>query len=496
MPSLTTSRLTVRRPSATGLRRAILGATWLSLSGYVIYVLNFGTNVLLARLLFPKDFGTFALAVSSVELLSILSGFSFSQAIIQMEDEPEIAETAFVLTVGTALALLALGAVTTAALRVYHMDFSILFFSLFVVRIFALFSYLQSARLERELHYTSLSSIRLVAAVLGAAVAVWMAERGTGVWSLFDREMVTTFVTLVGLAGVTRWLPRWRYDAIAGRRLLIFGWQMFMGRTLESIWYRGGSFLLGIFGGVTELGYYDRARYLGELGHNVLAFGAVQVAFPVYARLQRDFERLSQAYRLTHYFLIRLMFPMLLWLAMFPQEILGVVLGSRWLAAAPILQVLALYAFLMPIVDNIKVLLTGIGKIREAVWVRVWQTVVTLALLPVGIPKWGAAGAAGAAALGNVAALWAGYRYLAPSVRTLALGSYARPALATLIAAAGVKAAYHVHLITGTGRLVQAGYLTIAGILYCVVLVLIDGGELQKHINVVIRGLRTEDAPE
>jgi len=481
--------------SPNGIRRALLGATWLSIGGYLTYLLNFGANLVLARLLFPKDFGTFALAVSAVELLSILSGFSFSQGIIQMGDEEDIVETAFLLTLWTSGALLLLGMIISLVLRVYYQaDFAILFLSLFVVRIFSLFTYVYSARLERELHYSVLSQIRVVAAVLGVAVAVVMALRGTGVWSLFDREMVTTVVTLGALMVVTRWVPHWRYNPATARRLWVFGYQIFLARTLESIWYRSGTFLLGVLGGVQALGFYDRARYLAELGHYVVSFGAVQVAFPVYARLQAETERLSEAYRLTHYFLIRLMYPMLIWVALFPREILSVLYGARWLSAAPVLQWLALYGFLFPIIDNIKVLLTGIGRLKEAVWVRVWQTAVTVVVLAVAIPPWGARGVAAAVTLGDLAALGAGYVFLSSSVRDLALGSYVRPTIAAGTVAIGVEGARHFHLLGAADRLAQIGYIGVAGILYCVMLFLVDGTEMQKNVSTLLRGLRRESA--
>jgi O-antigen/teichoic acid export membrane protein len=477
--------------SSNGIRKALLGATWLSVSGYLTYVLNFAANLVLARLLFPRDFGAFALAVSAVELLSILAGFSFSQGIIQMGAEDDIVDTAFVLTLWTSGALLLVGGIVFLALRVFYQpNFAILFFSLFVVRIVSLFAYVYSALLERELHYAPLSQIRVLAAVLGAAAALVMASRGTGVWSLFDREMVTTVVTLGGLMAVTRWVPRFRYNPDTARTLWVFGYRIFLARTLESVWYRSGSFLLGVFGGVLSLGFYDRARYLAELGHYVVSFGAVQVAFPVYARLQSDVEQLSEAYRLTHYFLIRLMYPMLIWVALFPREILSVLYGARWLDAAPVLQWLALYAFLFPIIDNIKVLLTGIGKLQEAVWMRVWQAAVTIVVSAVAIPVWTARGVAVAVTLGDLAALGAGYIFLSTSVRDLALGAYARPTIAAVAAAAAIEASRRFHLLGSADRLAQIGYLGAAGILYCVILVLVDGAELQKNVGTILRGLR------
>mgnify|MGYP001279911148 CR=1 FL=1 len=480
--------------SSNGLRRALLGATWLSVGGYLTYLLNFAANLVLARLLFPRDFGAFALAVSSVELLSILAGFSFSQGIIQMGAEDDIVDTAFMLTLWTSGALFLIGGIAFLVIRVaYHADFAVLFFSLFVLRIVSLFTYVYSAQLERELHYSALSQIRVVAAVLGAAAALFMAARGAGVWSLFDRELATTIVTFAGLIAATRWVPRFRYNRETARALWIFGYQIFLARTLESVWYRSGSFLLGVFGGVLSLGFYDRARYLAELGQYVVSFGAVQVAFPVYARLQSNVDQLSEAYRLTHYFLIRLMYPMLICVALFPREILSVLYGTRWLEAAPVLRWLAVYAFLFPIIDNIKVLLTGIGRLREAVWVRVWQAAVTIAVSAIAIPYWAAKGVAAAATLGDLAALAAGYIFLRTSVHDLALGSYVRPTIAGVAAGAAIEAARHFHLLGGTDRLAQIGYIGGACILYCVILFMVDGEEMQKNLGTILRGLRRPD---
>ncbi len=155
----------------SGARRALIGTVWLSGSGYIGFVLNLGVTLVLARILFPKDFGQFALAGSFVDLLSIITAFSFSQGIIQMPTAPQVAETAYVLSRRLYWGMLAVAAVLCVILSPHYPgSFIPLFFILFAVRNLTLFSYVYSAQLEKQLVYHQLSVVRLVTAVLAMVV--------------------------------------------------------------------------------------------------------------------------------------------------------------------------------------------------------------------------------------------------------------------------------------------------------------------------------------
>ncbi|HET7265953.1 MAG TPA: oligosaccharide flippase family protein [bacterium] len=481
--------------TAAPIRRALLGVVWLSATGYFAFVLNFGLNLLLARLLFPKDFGQFALAGSLAEILSIATGFSFSQAIIQMQNAPGVADTAYVLSVRLYAALVVGGAVLAAVLRPHFPGIFIpLFFALFVVRNLSVISYVYSATLERTFQYNQISRVRLISVVLSIVAALALARAGAGVWSLLGRELILSGVTLVGFRVVSRWRYRGGYNLETARELWRFGWQMFVARALETIWYRGDTALLGVLAGTVTLGFYDRSRYLAEFGHYVVSFAAVQVAFPVYASLAGRREALTYAYRLSHGLLVRLMFPALIWLALFPREIVGLLYGAgvRWAETAAILPWLAAFGFIFPVAENIKVLLTGIGRLRDAVWMRLVQVLVALPLLVPAIKVGGPYAAGAVMFLSELAGLIVGYRALRREVTSLYLDGYWRPALAAVIAGGSVAALRAAHLVPWVGRIGYAANLAAAAAVYLVCLALIDRQQLQEHLWSLLAGFRGE----
>jgi O-antigen/teichoic acid export membrane protein len=479
--------------NSPGIRRAFVGVVWLSASGYLSFVMNFGLNLLLARLLFPKDFGQFALAGSLAELLSVVTGLSFDRGIIQMQDVPGIVETAYLLNLRMYGALLVGGAgVALALLPHYPGHFIPLFFALFAIRNLSNISYIYSAQLERAFHYSHLSLVRLLSTLGSIVVALGLARMGAGVWSLLGREAALSGITLCGLWLATGWRYRGGYSVDAARRLWQFGRQMLLMRALEVIWYRADTALLGILAGTLTLGFYDRARYLAEFGHYMVSFAAVQVAFPVYAKIQDRPDALTYAYKLSHGLLVRLMLPFLLWLGLFPRELVGLLYGAgvRWTETATILPWLAIFGFLFPVVDNIKVILNGIGRLREAVWIRAIQVIVAVPLLVPAIRLAGPRGSAVVMVLSQIAGLIVGYQALRHRVRGLYLNSYLRPSIAAAVAGGAIVAGRSFHVLPWTGRTGYAANLGAVAGLYVVCLLIVDRQQIQDYLGSLLEGFR------
>jgi O-antigen/teichoic acid export membrane protein len=477
------------------IRRALFGALWLSATGYLTFILNFGLNLLLARLLFPKDFGQFALASSFVELLSLVTGFAFSQAIIQKRDTPQVVETAYILSVRLYAALVAGGAILAAALRPHYPGVFIpLFFALFVVRNLSLVSYVFSATLERTFHYNEISRVRLISVILSLVAALALARAGAGVWTLLGREVVLAVVTFAGLRRFSGWRYRGGYNLETARELWRFGWQIFMTRALETIWYRGDTALLGVLAGTVTLGFYDRGRYMAEFGHYIVSFAAVQVALPVYASLAGRREALTYVYRLSHGLLVRLMLPALIWLALFPREIVGLLYGAgvRWTETAAILPWLAPFGFVFPIAENVKTLLWGIGRLRATMWMRFVQVAVALPLLVPAIKIGGPYGASAVMFGSELVGLLVGYQALSREVSQLYLEGYWRPGVAAAMAGGAMAALRSLHALPWAGRTGYAADLAAVAGLYLVSLFFVDRHQLQEHLSALVAGFRGE----
>jgi O-antigen/teichoic acid export membrane protein len=184
----------------------------------------------------------------------------------------------------------------------------------------------------------------------------------------------------------------------------------------------------------------------------------------------------------------------LIWLLLFPRELVGLLYGAgeRWAETAAILPWLAVFGFLYPIADNVKVLLIGIGRIRDAMKFRVVQLCVTLPLLIPAILHWGARGAAAVMALSEVVGLGSSYRSLRDEIGTLALGGYLRPAIAAAVGGGVVVASRHWHVLPWTGRTGFAANLAASGVLYVVCLAIFDWQQMQELVLALVAAFQGE----
>jgi len=483
--------------SVSTAKRALVGATWLTAGGYLSFALNLAGNIILARLLFPRDFGTFALVGSAADLLMLIAGLSFSQGIIQMSSEPDIEDTAYLLTVWLIVILLIVGILTAGVVWVLRgPSIAILLLVVVGARQITILSYVYSAQLERAFRYRGLSGLRVASAIVSVTVGLLLASVGAGVWSLVGREAATILITYGGLRLLLRWRYGRRYNPQTARRLMGFSLRMLASRSLELINARADIFLLGLGAGTVTLGFYDRARFLAELGYYAVSFAAVQVAFPLYARFQADLPRLEAAYRLVHYFLVRVMIPVMVAMIVLPRDLVAMLYGQRWDQAVGPLRWLAGYAFFLPILENTRVLLIGIGRLDDVVRVRMIQVLTIVLALVVFVPRWGAVGAGMAATLSAMTGIAMAYSALARRIPGPALVlTYLRPAIA------GAGAGLIVPLISQGLRagvsitVARPAILLALPIAYAVFLAALERGELVHNARLLWPGGRLNEGP-
>jgi len=90
-------------------KKAISGTLWKSGLTYIGFLVNFGIQLSLVRLLVPEDFGFFVLGLSIAQILFIFFGFSFSTAVIQIREADDLFDTAFCLTMLSGSVILLIG---------------------------------------------------------------------------------------------------------------------------------------------------------------------------------------------------------------------------------------------------------------------------------------------------------------------------------------------------------------------------------------------------
>jgi O-antigen/teichoic acid export membrane protein len=379
-------------------RRSLRGLAFMSASTLVNMLIGFFGGIVLARLLAPTDFGVFALASSVSLLIDLRAKFYLGQKYLSDPSATsETLDTLFTLdTILSALSLvLVLAAALVAALVFQRVDLAL---SLAVLGLLNQLTPLTSAinlSIEKEVSFGRVAFIQSIVGVAQFSTNLIGALAGLGLWSLLLGLAVSNILNVVLYLCIAPRVPRWRLNALECRAYLHYGIKyglVFV--TSGTILQQFDNVVVGVAGGVTALGYYDRA-YRTSLWPSLLVSAALsRISLPTYTKVQNDPARLSKAFALVLWATFTLATPVMLIFFATANDLVLTLYGEKWLPVVPILQALAAFALGRMLLDDLISIMLATqrpGQLARLVFV---QALVMMALIIPFTHFYGAVGAA------------------------------------------------------------------------------------------------------
>lgn len=372
-------------------QKAIRGAMWSAVEKWGAQLVSTAIFLLLARLLGAEAFGLVALASVFLAFMQIFLDQGFAQAIIQKEElEPEHLDTAFWTSVLMGvLFILAIFAGAGFVANIYSepslapiirwMSISFLFGGL---------SSVQGAILKRDMQFKVFAARSLVATVACGVAGVGAALAGLGVWSLVVKELVFGITGAVLLWSISDWRPGFRFSIQHFRELFSYGINIVGFNFLNFFNRRSDDMLIGYFLGPVALGYYSVAYRLLLIMIQLLTNVTVQVALPTFSRLQKDPERMRNAfYKVTQYTSL-VSFPAFLGVATLAPELVQGLFGEEWAPSIPVMRILAFSGVLQSVYFFNGTILLSIGKPAWRLGLQCLNTVCNVIVFWV-VVQWG-----------------------------------------------------------------------------------------------------------
>lgn len=265
----------------------------------VAFVFQTAGVIFLARLLKPKDFGLVAMVTAFSQWFMNFGLNGFTEYIIQMPHiDNNVVNAIFWIHVFLAI-LLALGFSLFGFVLVdFYSEPALSGVAAAMATGFILYALTtsQMALLKREMKFSSIAIIDLVAVILSVALAITVAIGGMGYWAVVTRQLMIPVVTLIGVWIVSPWrpgTPRYLSSALPG---LKYAFQVYCNFSLGYVMRNIDKVLLGKFHGSELLGHYDRAYYLSSMPATQLLVPLHSVALSTLSRLRHDKERFYSYY--------------------------------------------------------------------------------------------------------------------------------------------------------------------------------------------------------
>ncbi len=466
--------------------RSAKGAAFTLGAQAVRFVLQFGSQILLAHFLAPADFGVMAMAVPILSLVQIFNELGLSQATIQLETISQAQLSVMFWTnvaVSSALAVTLAACAPLIALTYGQPRVAPVCVALSALLVLSGLSAQQIALLNRRMGYLALAGID-VACNLGAVMAgISAAAAGLGVWSLVLMQAANSAVILVLAWMLSGWRPSWPRRNSGARALLAFGGHVTGYNVINYVCNNLDAVLVGRLAGSVALGFYDRALRLVATPFWQISLPVARVALPLLSRLNGREAEYRAAFASMLQALLLVLSPLLIWIAYTARLFVPMLLGARWTASGPMVSWLALATLLSPLSLASYWLFVSQGRARQQLPYATAKMVITLLAVLLGLHG-GALGVTRMLALLSLpidgVVLWGALR--AGPVR-------ARHALRSLLpVAAGVAASAlalalfkHPPVSATVIVAIALGYRLLASYLACFAIFLLFPSQIRTH---------------
>ncbi len=348
-------------------RAALSGVKWTLTSTGLSTVIQFVQVAVLARLLEPADFGLMAMVWILLNFSLLFMDMGIGQAIIQKQDISReqlsslywaniiIGFIVFGFTVSATPLVVAL----YSEPRLYTLTPAAALL-LGIVPFGAQFQLL----LQKELRFKTLAVIEIIGAVVAATVAISAAFAGQGVFSLVFGQLSGGAIStlLLVITGWGRWRPTLHFRRADLKGLIGFGFYQLGERVLNLLFSRTDQLLIGALLGPLALGYYSLAWNLVILPSSKINPVLTRVAFPLFAGVQNEIERLRRGYMILLRVVSSVNAPILFGCAATAPTLVVVVYGEQWTPAIPLVQLLAGVGLLRSMINPIGTLLLARGR--------------------------------------------------------------------------------------------------------------------------------------
>lgn len=318
---------------------------WRSGSQILSQMISWVVTLAVIRLLDPADYGLFAMTQVILNFATFLNGYGLVSALVQSEtlDSHRLRQAfGIMLLLNGALALAQL---LIAPLAADYYDQPMVAQLLRVQALLYLstpFISIPEAIMGRALDFRRPALVNLIAAMASAALALAGALSGWGVWTLVFAPMAGFWVKAVGYVLATGFRPIPSFDFRGTGAMVAYGASLLGGQLFWIVQSQADIFIGGRMLEPHQLGLYAEALFLTQIFVSKFIPPLNDVAFPAYARMQKDPARIAWSFCKAVRLLLLISCPVYLGMAVTAGPLVETLFGAKWLEMAPFVSILAL----------------------------------------------------------------------------------------------------------------------------------------------------------
>lgn len=364
--------------------RILVSGFWAFADAWFTQAFQLVVFLLLARLLDPVDFGLVAMAAVFTDLMADLVMAGGNRVLVQRENlERRHVDVVFTMVlVAIAFGVLAITLAAPLIAGLYDAP-EIAPIVQWLSLSFALtgLSVVPMALLTRDMRFQSLAARSCLATLVGGGVGITMALHDAGAYAIVGQSVAYGAVSLAMLVLAVRWRPRLSLSRTHIGDVGGFALNDIGSRIVAAINDRTLPLVVGVVLGPTVVGYWGLGWRIMHLPVRLLVGPVTNVLVPSLSRVQTEPFRLASYYKEAVGLSAFVCYPAFLGIAATAPELILVAAGEKWLPAAPVLQLLAIFSLMRPPSEFGKALLFAVGQPRRVLDITAVTAVLNAAFI-------------------------------------------------------------------------------------------------------------------
>lgn len=333
---------------STHKKKLLFGTIWSLLGQFGTMGLNLFSNILIARVLTPFEFGQVGIIMFFVVLATVFTDGGLSGALVRKKEvTKEDYSTVFVFNFVVSIVCYIILVILAGFISSFYNDSLIkeLLWGAGCILIINSFSVKQNVELTREMNFMFISLVRFIATFVGCFVGVFFAYNGFGVWSLVYMQIVIAIVNTLLIIINKGLFVSFKVDKKAFQNLYGFGLYTTLAQLLNIAFDNIYQLIIGKVFTLNQAGLFYQAKKLQEVPSNVINSTIQGVCFSFLSKYQHEKKQFIIVYNKILVLFTIVMGAITALIFIYSKQIIHLLYGDKWLASAYMMQLLCVTSF-------------------------------------------------------------------------------------------------------------------------------------------------------
>lgn len=369
-------------------QKAFTGVMWSSVQRFGVMAITFVSNIILARLLSPDDYGCIGMLMIFISLSASFIDGGFGSALIQKK-EPTNEDYSTIFYWNIALSLVLYGVLFMCAPLIASFYRIPLLSDVLrvqgVVLIFNALSIIQQNQLRKKLLFKKLAIVNITSALVSLGVAIVMAYKGYGVWALVAQQISLSVINAIMFWIVGHWAPDRVFSWQSFKELFKFGGFMLLSHLFGTLSNEIQGLLVGRMFNPATMGLYTQAYRLEGSAATATSSIIDQVTYPVLASYQDDRPHFVSA--LKRFIQIPAFVCSLVMMVMIvvAKPLIILLYSAKWVDCVPYFQILCTAGLAVCLQGSANNAIAAVGKSKVFFTWTIIKRTLTIVLCVIGI---------------------------------------------------------------------------------------------------------------